>query len=592
MNTTAVDADRCTQLRTELDELSNQLCRAVDGDVSFSVVTDSADESVQKLALLVNFLTDIARRAIKQVERKNEEIREKETRFRELFENMNDGVAVFDAVDDGADFVFRDVNGASLTIEQLTRDEVVGHRLTNVFPGVAAFGLLDVLRRVHATGVAEALSARLYQDQRVTGWRENFVYRLPTGEIVAVYRDVSAQKAAEDALRATLASTERLIDAAPIALVVVGKDQIIRRANDVAARMLRVPADAIVGRDWGTFATEASRESCTKSAEESILTDATGAALPVLLSVIPAIVCGEEVVYIEAFLDLTERKRLEAQLQRAHKLEVIGQLAAGIAHEINTPMQFIGDNTRFVQDSFDTICRAWPRPTGEPLDKQVPGIADGVDTTSTETTDPSELDYLFGEIPEAIRQSLEGIDRVTHIVRALKEFAHPGNRMRTWTDLNRAIESTVTVASGEWRALADVVLDLDPSLPQVECFVGEFNQAILNLVVNSAHAIRDAHSRNPDFKGKITIVSRSDGEYVTIGIQDNGVGIPNEIRSRIFEPFFTTKGVGKGTGQGLSVVYGTIVKQHGGTVTFESEVDAGTTFTVRVPVRSPRDNDR
>lgn len=587
MAVTQVLTDPLTALRAELDQLSDQLCRAVDGDVSFSVGTDSEDECVQKLALLMNFVTDMARRAIQQVERQNEEIREKETRFRELFQNMNDGVAVFEAVDHGTDFLFRDINRASLDIEKIARVDVIGRRVTDVFPGVAAFGLLDVLRRVHETGVAEALSPRLYQDRRITGWRENFVYRLPTEEVVAVYRDVSAQMAAEDALRATLASTERLIDAAPIALVVVARDQIIRRVNEVAARMLGMPAEFIVGRNWRDFAADSSDQTCTTSAEESVLTDAAGNAFPVLLSVIPAVVCGEEVVYIEAFLDLTERKRLEFQLQRAHKLEAIGQLAAGVAHEINTPMQFIGDNARFIQDSFDVIRRAWPTASGMPHVDAAQQTTEAVAVRSTADNDDSDLEYLFSEVPEAIRQSLEGIDRVIHIVRALKEFAHPGSRERKWTDLNRAIESTVTVASGEWRALAEVTLDLAPSLPQVECFVSEFNQAILNLIVNAAQAIGELLTKDSAVRGRITVTSRCAGDHVQVEVQDNGIGIPQEIRSRIFEPFFTTKGVGKGTGQGLSVVYGTIVTQHGGTVAFESEVGRGTTFTLRIPIRTP-----
>jgi signal transduction histidine kinase len=165
----------------------------------------------------------------------------------------------------------------------------------------------------------------------------------------------------------------------------------------------------------------------------------------------------------------------------------------------------------------------------------------------------------------------------------MKHFSHPGGKDRAQADLNKAIESTVTVARNEWRYVADVMLDLDPDLPPVVCFVGDFNQAILNLIVNAAHAIGDVVSKKPGTKGVITVSTRREGESVEVRVSDTGGGIPEAIRSRIFEPFFTTKGVGKGTGQGLAMVYGAIVKLHGGTVTFESETGKGTTFIIRIP---------
>ena len=199
----------------------------------------------------------------------------------------------------------------------------------------------------------------------------------------------------------------------------------------------------------------------------------------------------------------------------------------------------------------------------------------------------SDLEYLCEQIPAALKQTLEGVARVSKIVRAMKEFSHPGGKDKAPADLNRAIESTVTVAHNEWKYFADVKLDLAPELPPVPCFVGEFNQCILNLVVNAAHAIGDVVKQQPGTKGLITVQTRSLGDCVEVRVADTGPGIPEALRSKIFEPFFTTKDVGKGTGQGLSIIYGSIVRRHGGTVTFETETGRGTTFIIQLPLINP-----
>jgi signal transduction histidine kinase len=284
-----------------------------------------------------------------------------------------------------------------------------------------------------------------------------------------------------------------------------------------------------------------------------------------------------------------ERGTMELQLRQSQKLEAIGQLAAGIAHEINTPTQYVGDNTRFLKDSFESL--ALSLRSHEQLAAAVknntlsPEHLARVEQTSAAT----DIAYLFEQIPLAITETLEGVARITKIVRAMKEFSHPGGAEKSASDINRAIGSTVTVAHNEWKYVANVTLDLDPALPPVPCFVGEFNQCILNLVVNAAHAISDVVGQRPASKGLITVQSRQQGNDVEIRISDTGTGIPEAVRPHIFEPFFTTKDVGKGTGQGLSIVYGTIVKRHGGTVSFETEMGRGTTFIMRLPI-SPATN--
>lgn len=299
---------------------------------------------------------------------------------------------------------------------------------------------------------------------------------------------------------------------------------------------------------------------------------------------ISKMIIGTRRMFTIIMRDVTQRHMMELQLRQAQKLESIGQLAAGIAHEINTPIQYVGDNTRFLQDKFSNIKRLLDGCTkligafkhgqaGPVMVEELGEMAKRVDAL-----------YLSEEIPRAIQQSLEGIARVTCIVKAMKEFSHPGTTEKQALDLNRAIESTVVVSTNEWKYVAEVEMKFDRELPFVSCLPGEFNQAMLNLIVNSAHAIADLKDRGPSGKGRITITTRNLGDRVEIRLQDTGTGIPTNVAHKIFDPFFTTKEVGKGTGQGLAITRTIIVNKHGGTIDFESEVGKGTTFILCLPI--------
>lgn len=194
-----------------------------------------------------------------------------------------------------------------------------------------------------------------------------------------------------------------------------------------------------------------------------------------------------------------------------------------------------------------------------------------------------DLEFIVAEVPHAIDQSLDGAQRVAKIVRAMKEFSHPDSAEKTETDLNRAIESTITVARNEWKYVADVTTNLDVALPRVVCYPGDINQVILNLLVNAAHAIKDKAKEGE--KGMITVSTATRGEFAEISVSDTGTGIPEAIRTRIFDPFFTTKEVGKGTGQGLSLAHTLVVKKHSGKIWFETEMGRGTTFFIHLPVK-------
>ncbi len=287
--------------------------------------------------------------------------------------------------------------------------------------------------------------------------------------------------------------------------------------------------------------------------------------------------------------DSTERNQLQFELQQAHKLESVGQLAAGIAHEINTPTQYLGDNTRFLKEAFtdlqlalDGFERLRHAAKKGPVDAQL--------LAEVETTlEQAEVEYLTTEIPKAIDQSLKGVEQVSKIVLAMKQFSHPGGEHKSLANLPEALETTITVSANEWKYVAEVVTDFDPDLPDVMCRPGELNQVFLNLKHNAAQAIGESLGEEGTDRGTITVGTRCAGPWAEIFVRDTGPGISDDVRARIFDPFFTTKDVGKGTGQGLAIARSVVVDKHGGTIDCESEPGRGTTFTVRIPMRREED---
>lgn len=281
---------------------------------------------------------------------------------------------------------------------------------------------------------------------------------------------------------------------------------------------------------------------------------------------------------------LQEKQRMEKELARVQRLEAIGELAVGIAHEINTPTQYIGDNTRFLQgafkdisgllDAFDRLLQAARNDSvSEDLIKEIEAELRNAD-----------LGYLNREIPLAIGQSLEGLNYVADIVDTMKEFSHPANGKKQPIDLNHAILGAMTLCCGEWKHQAELVTDFDTELPLVCCLPTDINRLVVNLVVNAVHAIADADRDGGERKGTITIRTKYDDPWVEIHVKDNGTGIPDEIRSRVFDLFFTTKEVGRGTGQGLAIVHNIVVDKHGGTIDFQTKEGEGTTIIVRLPI--------
>jgi signal transduction histidine kinase len=294
---------------------------------------------------------------------------------------------------------------------------------------------------------------------------------------------------------------------------------------------------------------------------------------------------GQHKVLRGMMLDVTDQRRLENELAQAQKLESVGRLAAGVAHEINTPVQFVSDSVSFVREAMDDL--------SEIVDKyrelrtateSGTNVAEAA-KAAEEAEDDADLDYILENAPVALDRARDGLGRVAAIVRSMKEFAHPDRKEMSQADLNQAIQSTLVIASNEYKYVAEIETAFE-QIPPVNCYAGEVNQVVLNLIVNAAHAIGDV-VKGTDKKGKIRVGTRVVGEQVEIAITDTGKGIPVEVRSRIFDPFFTTKEVGRGTGQGLAIARTVVVDKHGGTLHFETEVGQGTTFYIRLPIAGP-----
>lgn len=282
---------------------------------------------------------------------------------------------------------------------------------------------------------------------------------------------------------------------------------------------------------------------------------------------------GPTDLVVELFEDITEEENRAREMSQHQRLEAVGRLAAGIAHEINTPIQYVGDNLEFLGEAIAAFCAR----------------LDGGESGTSASDD--DIAFFIAEAPRAVTQAREGVDRVATIVRAMKAFSHPSTAEKTLRNINQDILNTVTVSRNEWKYVADVRTELDESLPPVPCYPGELNQVYLNLIVNAAHAIGDKVGRNSEEKGLITIATRQVGQQAEIRISDTGTGIPESVRDKIFEPFFTTKEVGRGTGQGLAIARDVIVNKHGGTITFETREGEGTTFIIRLPLGEPEPQD-
>lgn len=450
----------------------------------------------------------------------------------------------------------------------------------------------------------------------ITPWRDE---RDEFQGFVSILTDITERKIIEEELRraqdelenrvaqrtAELSEAQqflrKVVDSVPNLIFVKDSQRRYKLANKAVAEFHGTTIENLIGNTFTDFSSEKNVieniaddeskliENLTEAtSREEKFTDAQGNSRWMHAVKVPMEISGDNSRYILGIVtDLTERKELENRLRHSQKMESIGQLAAGIAHEINTPTQYVSDNTLFVRDSFSSIKELLEKYNELLNVAKVTNLDRKLVTEIEDRIERCDLDFLLEEVPQAVEQSLEGVLRISKIVQSMRTFAHPGAMEKQPTDINKAIESTVLVAHNEWKYVAELETAYDATLPLVPCLLDEFNRVILNMVINATHSISEVVGKDPRVRGKLTIKTKRIGdEWVEIQISDTGTGIPPEVQNRIFDPFFTTKEVGKGTGQGLAISHNVIVEKHGGEITFETERGFGTTFSIRLPLKT------
>jgi signal transduction histidine kinase len=291
---------------------------------------------------------------------------------------------------------------------------------------------------------------------------------------------------------------------------------------------------------------------------------------------------GAIVAHVVVLTDATAREQTSTRLAHAERLATIGRLAAGVAHEIATPVQFVGDSVQFLRDAMSDLATVIVA-----LQRVRQAVADGgpaaeAAEAAAAVEETADLEYLLENAPRAVESCVEGLERVNAIVRSLKEFSHPQQSTMASVDLNHVVRSTLTLARNEYKYVADLETDFG-ALPPVTCMAGSISQVVLNLVVNAAHAIGDVVKASGG-KGRIAVSTHLDGQHALITVRDSGGGIADDVRPHIFEPFFTTKAVGKGTGQGLALAWAIVADDHAGAIDVESTPGQGALFRVRLPI--------
>ncbi|MBI5866940.1 MAG: PAS domain S-box protein [candidate division Zixibacteria bacterium] len=518
-----------------------------------------------------------------------------------LFKNMIDGYAhcrmEYDTQGEPVDWIYIDTNAAFERITGLTKVE--GRRVTEVIPGIKNSNpeLFEIYGRVAQDGLPARFETRI---ESLGMWFDVSVFCPRRNHFVAVFEDITERKRTEKELARLVAAVEQTIDL----VVITGVDGVIQYVNPAFERFTGYTRAEAVGQTPRILKSGRQKDAFYQALWRTIQAgevwsgriinrrkDGTKRDHDVTITPVRDKM-GAITNFVSVQRDVTESMLLESQLRQAQKLEAVGSLAAGIAHEINTPIQFVADNVRFLSNTFASLTgalegvrelaqKAMDRPELVSFARDFTGVLEAAD-----------LDYLKAEIPKSIEQTLDGVTRVTKVVRAMKDFSHPDRGEKGSAEINRALLSTLTIAHNELKYVADVETDLDPTLPNIWCHLGDLNQAFLNLLVNAAHAVASVVGDGSSGKGTIRVGTRSVGsaqesgkiDGVLISISDTGTGIPEEIRDRVFEQFFTTKEVGRGTGQGLTITRAIVVDRHGGRIWFTTEVGTGTTFHIYLPV--------
>lgn len=410
-------------------------------------------------------------------------------------------------------------------------------------------------------------------------------------------KDITSRQEHEADLLSHQDLLQSILEGIEAAVIFIDKENFtITWANSISEQIVGAPLDQLIGGKCHEYicryGAQFARDGCPAIGKKILHSEfklhrKDGQITPVTKTVLELKIAGRE-HFVAILFDITKRKAIEQQLAHAQKLESVGSLAAGIAHEINTPSQYIADNLKFISNSFEslqsilTVCQ---EACTKPSSGQAP---DQIVAMMKKTQESTDIAFLLEETPIAIQQSREGIERITSIIQAMKRFSHPGSDSMQLANINEALSNTSVVCRNVWKYNADMIYHLDEDLPLVKCLINDMNQVFLNLIINAAHAVIQKFA-DSDEKGEIILETRQEENDVVITISDNGIGIPKETIDRVFDPFFTTKEVGHGTGQGLALSYTIVVDKHEGSISIESTEGVGTHCTIRLPLVQNRE---
>lgn len=549
----------------------------------------------KRLEQLVIERTQKLNETIEQLQNTQSRLDESQARFKSFFENSQD--ALYIRMRDGK---LVEINQAMAEMLGYTMEEMKVIGISQLYFNPADRPAYEAAVEKDGSVKEHALTLKKKDGRAVYTQISGSVIRNNKGKPIGyqgAIRDITEQRRLEKELLEAHKENELLITSVPSIFIGVSETHTITKWNRVARETFGLNTSRVLGQaletlpvDWDSRRIRSSAEKCLSRNRRVRVDDVSfkrpdgkGGVLGLNMSPLRGAdnqPCG----YLVMGAEITERKQLETQLAHAQKLESIGQLAAGVAHEINTPIQYVGDNTRFIKEAFGDIKVLLDKydailaqlDPNAPFGPKFAAVRDHIEEI--------DLTYLMEELPTAIEQNLEGVARVSKIVLAMKEFSHPGTKEKKSVDINKAIESIITVSRNEWKYVADLQTHLAPDLPRVPCLPDEINQVFLNLIVNAAHAIAEKNSAED--KGLIAISTSQEDNWVHVRIADTGMGIPEEIRDRIFDPFFTTKEVGRGTGQGLSISHAIITEKHAGRIRFETQIGHGTAFYIELPMDS------
>lgn len=527
-------------------------------------------------------------------------LRESENKYRSLTQTAKDAIISVDnqgriiSWNDGAEVIFG-----------YTADEIIGESLLRITPPE-----LDIPQRIQAE------SSKLKDNLPWLKQKHEFSARRKNGEIfpteitfsswttcegiffTAIVRDVTERKLSEAALKKAYQENKFLLSSISSILIGVNSSGKVTYWNDIAADTLKIPAPQALGQTFFDLAIEWDWEpirqaiaECRYSLQKVSANDVKGIKGKIFgISITP--LTESEPASLGFLLlgsDITTRKTMERQLAQASKLESIGQLAAGIAHEINTPTQYVSSNLRFMRERISSLWNVIQLYRSLVEAVQTGGPTYELAARAEQAAAQARLDYILNEFPPTLDQSLDGMNRISHIVSAMRTFSRPDNDTKIFSDVNHILDDTVTVARTHWKTIATLSTDYDPNLPKLACYPAELSQVFLNIIINASDSITDALKDEARFTalngmGQISVSTCALSDRIEVRIGDTGTGIPSEIQDRIFDPFFTTKEVGQGTGQGLAIAYNIVVNKHAGSITFETEPGVGTTFIIALPL--------